>query len=62
MEEEIFGPVMTIFVNDDNKFEETLKLCDTSSPYGLTGSIFSNDKFAMIQACRTLRYAQEISI
>ncbi len=57
MEEEIFGPVMTIFVYDDDKFEETLKVCDTTSPYGLTGSIFSNDKFAMIQACRALRYA-----
>jgi len=57
MEEEIFGPVMSIFVYDDNKFDETLKLCDTTSPYGLTGSIFSNDKFAMIQACRALRYA-----
>jgi 1-pyrroline-5-carboxylate dehydrogenase len=57
MEEEIFGPVMTIFVYDDNKFEETLKLCDTTSPYGLTGSIFSTDKFAMIQACIALRYA-----
>ncbi len=57
MEEEIFGPVMTIFVYDDNKFEETLKLCDETSPFGLTGAIFSNDKYAMIQACRTLRYA-----
>jgi len=57
MEEEIFGPVMTIFVYDDNKFEETLKLCDETSPYGLTGAIFSNDKYAMITACRALRYA-----
>jgi 1-pyrroline-5-carboxylate dehydrogenase len=57
MEEEIFGPVMTIFVYDDNKFEETLKICDGTSRYGLTGSIFSYDKYAMIQACRTLRYA-----
>jgi 1-pyrroline-5-carboxylate dehydrogenase len=57
MEEEIFGPVMTIFVYDDNKYEETLKLCDETSPFGLTGAIFSNDKYAMIQACRTLRYA-----
>ena len=48
MEEEIFGPVMTIYVYDDAKFEETLKLCDETSPYGLTGSIFSNDKYAMI--------------
>lgn len=57
MEEEIFGPVMTIYVYEDNKFEETLKLCDETSPYGLTGSIFSNDKYAMITACRALRYA-----
>lgn len=57
MEEEIFGPVMTIYVYDDSKFEETLKFCDETSPYGLTGAIFSNDKFAMIKACRALRYA-----
>jgi 1-pyrroline-5-carboxylate dehydrogenase len=57
MEEEIFGPVMTIFIYDDGKYEETLKLCDETSPFGLTGAIFSNDKYAMIQACRTLRYA-----
>ena len=57
MEEEVFGPVMTIFVYDDNKYEETLKLCDETSPFGLTGAIFSNDKYAMIQACRILRYA-----
>ena len=37
MEEEIFGPVMTIYVYDDDKFEETLKLCDETSPFGLTG-------------------------
>jgi 1-pyrroline-5-carboxylate dehydrogenase len=57
MEEEIFGPVMTIYVYDDNKYEETLELCDNTSPYGLTGSIFSNDKYAMITACRALRFA-----
>jgi len=57
MEEEIFGPVMTIYVYEDDKFEETLKLCDDTSPYGLTGAIFSNDKYAMITACRALRYA-----
>jgi 1-pyrroline-5-carboxylate dehydrogenase len=57
MEEEIFGPVMTIFIYDDGKYEETLKLCDETSPFGLTGAIFSNDKYAMILACRTLRYA-----
>jgi 1-pyrroline-5-carboxylate dehydrogenase len=57
MQEEIFGPVMTIFVYDDNKFEETLKLCDKTSPYALTGSIFANDRYAMLTACKTLRYA-----
>jgi len=57
MEEEVFGPVMTIFIYDDDKFDETLKLCDETSPFGLTGSIFSNDKYAMIRACRALRYA-----
>jgi 1-pyrroline-5-carboxylate dehydrogenase len=57
MEEEIFGPVITIFIYEDDLFDETLKLCDETSPYGLTGAIFSNDKYAMIKACRTLRYA-----
>ncbi|MDQ1297353.1 MAG: 1-pyrroline-5-carboxylate dehydrogenase [Bacteroidota bacterium] len=57
MEEEIFGPVMTIFIYEDDKYEETLKLCDETSPYALTGSIFSRDKYAMIHACRVLRYS-----
>jgi 1-pyrroline-5-carboxylate dehydrogenase len=57
MEEEIFGPVMTIYLYDDDKYDETLKICDETSPYGLTGSIFSNDKYAMIKACRALRFA-----
>ena len=57
MEEEIFGPVMTIFVYEDDRFEETLNICDTTSPYALTGSIFSKDKYAMIKACRVLRFA-----
>jgi len=57
MEEEIFGPVMTIYIYDDEKYDETLKLCDETSPFGLTGSIFSNDKYAMMKACRALRFA-----
>ncbi len=57
MEEEIFGPVMTIYVYEDSDFEETLELCNQTSPYALTGAIFSNDKYAMVKACKVLRYA-----
>ncbi len=57
MEEEIFGPVMSIYVYEDKDFEAALKLCDETSPYGLTGSIFSQDRYSMVQACRILRYA-----
>jgi 1-pyrroline-5-carboxylate dehydrogenase len=57
MEEEIFGPVMTIFIYKDEDLEKTLELCDKTSPYGLTGAVFSNDKQAMVEICRCLRYA-----
>ncbi|MFH0988928.1 MAG: L-glutamate gamma-semialdehyde dehydrogenase [bacterium] len=57
MEEEIFGPVVTAYVYDDDKFEETLKLCDETSPYALTGSIFARDRYALVKACQELRYA-----
>jgi len=57
MEEEIFGPVLSIFVYSDQDFEKTLKIADETSPYALTGSIFSNDRYAMLKACQVLRYA-----
>lgn len=57
MREEIFGPVVTLYIYEDEKYEETLKLVDETSPYGLTGAIFSNDRTAMVKACQTLRYA-----
>lgn len=57
MEEEIFGPVLSLHVYDDEKWEETLKLVDQTSPYGLTGSVISRDRKAMNQACVALRYA-----
>lgn len=57
MVEEIFGPVVTIYVYDDDKFEQTLELCDSSSPYALTGSIFARDRYAVITAMDKLRYA-----
>ncbi|MCX6544434.1 MAG: L-glutamate gamma-semialdehyde dehydrogenase [Acidobacteria bacterium] len=57
MAEEVFGPVLTIYVYEDEKYLEALRLCDTTSPYALTGAIFSNDRYAYIEACRVLRYA-----
>lgn len=57
MEEEIFGPVLTVYVYKDKDFEKTLELCDTTSPYGLTGAIFASDRKAINQACRVLKYA-----
>ncbi len=57
MEEEIFGPVLTIYVYEDKDFEKTLHICNETSPYGLTGAIFSKDRYAMVEACRVLRYA-----
>jgi len=57
MEEEIFGPVMTIFVYDDAEYAKTLHLCDTTSPYALTGAIFATDRKAIELAERTLRHA-----
>ncbi len=44
MEEEIFGPVLTVFVYDDEKLDDTLELINLTSPYGLTGSVFANDR------------------
>jgi len=55
--EEIFGPVFTVYVYEDDKYAETLKLCDQTSPYALTGSIFSKDRYALNEAFEALRYA-----
>ncbi len=57
MEEEIFGPVLTIYVYPENKYKETLKICDTTSPYGLTGAIFASDRKAIDEAFTALRHA-----
>lgn len=57
MREEIFGPVVTIYVYEDSKFEETLKLCDETSPYALTGAIFARDRLAVLKASEMLKYA-----
>jgi 1-pyrroline-5-carboxylate dehydrogenase len=57
MEEEIFGPVLTIYVYPEKKYEETLQVCNQTSPYALTGAIFSLDRSAIVKAQRTLRHA-----
>lgn len=57
MQEEIFGPVLTIYVYDDNKLDETLTLCDETSPYGLTGAIFAQDRKAIVKMSDALRNA-----
>jgi len=57
MEEEIFGPVLTIYVYDDNKYEETLHVCDQTSPYSLTGAIFAQDRKAIELADKILTNA-----
>jgi 1-pyrroline-5-carboxylate dehydrogenase len=57
MEEEIFGPVLTVYVYKDKDFEETLHLCDATSPYALTGSIFARDREAITLADKILRNA-----
>ena len=54
MEVELFGPVLTVYVYDDDKYAETLELCDRTSPYGLTGAIFATDRQAIDLAHRTL--------
>lgn len=57
MVEEIFGPVITIYVYDENKFDETLTLLDETSEYALTGSIISQDRYAISHALRKLENA-----
>ncbi len=54
MTEEIFGPVVTFYLYDETKYEETLELCDQTSPYGLTGAIFAQDRNAINLAIEKL--------
>ena len=55
--EEIFGPVLTIYVYEDDDFEGALGMCDTGSPYALTGSIFANNEEDIQRAFEALRFA-----
>jgi 1-pyrroline-5-carboxylate dehydrogenase len=55
--EELFGPVLTIYVYDETQFEETLELVDSTSIYALTGAILSNDRYAIELATKKLQNA-----
>src|SRR5258708_32021995 len=55
--EEIFGPVVTAYVYPDAKWEETLTIIDSTSPYALTGAVFARDRGAVRQALSALRHA-----
>lgn len=57
MQEEIFGPVLTIFVYADKDFEDTLKVCDQGSVYALTGAIFAQDRYLITKMADALRHA-----
>jgi 1-pyrroline-5-carboxylate dehydrogenase len=57
MVEEIFGPVLTIYVYPESEYDQSLELCDSTSPYALTGSIFALDRGAIVKAMDTLRHA-----
>ena len=54
LREELFGPILTVYPYADGKFEETLELCDRTSPYGLTGAIFATDREAIRHASNVL--------
>jgi len=55
MQEEIFGPVLSVYIYPADKFEETMKLCDETSPYALTGAFFAQDRYAIDSAFKALR-------
>ncbi|CAM3631065.1 L-glutamate gamma-semialdehyde dehydrogenase [Mucilaginibacter galii] len=55
--EELFGPVLTVYVYEDSQFEEVMNIIDKTSPYALTGSILSQDRYAITQATQRLRNA-----
>jgi len=57
MVEEIFGPVLSVYVYDDRKLDETIKVCDESTPYALTGAVFAQDRVAVEAMARALRHS-----
>jgi 1-pyrroline-5-carboxylate dehydrogenase len=57
LQRELFGPVVSVFVYEDARLEEAIKLCDQGSVYGLTGAIFAQDEAAVEELSRKLRFA-----
>ena len=57
LEEEIFGPVLTIFVYENENWNETLELIDNTSPYALTGCVFSEDRDIVEEVRSKLRFS-----
>jgi 1-pyrroline-5-carboxylate dehydrogenase len=57
MEEEIFGPVLTVYLYNDEEYSSMLKVVDSTSPYALTGAVFASDREVLAETCRVLRYA-----
>ena len=57
MREEIFGPILSVYVYEDADFEQVLELTDSSTPYGLTGAIFARDRAVIVHAMEKLRFA-----
>ena len=55
--EEIFGPVLTVYPYDDSKFEETIRLCDETSPYALTGALFAQDRQVIQRVTKLLTHS-----
>jgi 1-pyrroline-5-carboxylate dehydrogenase len=57
LRDELFGPIVTAYVYPDAKWDETLELVDSTSPYGLTGAVFARDRAAIDEAAEKLQYA-----
>ena len=57
MERELFGPILAVYVYDDEDWDDVLHLVDTTSPYALTGGVFARDRHAIVQATEALRQA-----
>jgi 1-pyrroline-5-carboxylate dehydrogenase len=57
MQEEFFGPIVTLYVYPDNGWSDVLELVDQTSPYGLTGGVFARDRGAIVEAQRALRHS-----